>query len=80
MDPGDAASRRDVRTVEIGAAVLVGALLIAVPNAVLWIVEGILRIGGPGWAAANQAFFTATIVVATAVVIWRLVRARRRGI
>jgi cation transporter-like permease len=80
VEPGDAETRRDVRTVEIGSAVLVGVLIVIVPGVALWLVGHLAGFDGASWAATKQIVLVGTIVVGLAVAVWRLVKAGRRGI
>jgi len=80
MDPGDAGARSELQAVEIGAAVLVGGLIAIVPTIAMWLMGRTAGLTGPGWASATDMVQVVSIVVGIAVVVWRLVRARRCGL
>jgi uncharacterized membrane protein len=80
MEPGDAEVRREVRTVEIGTALLLGGLIAVVPSVVLWLVGLLVGVGSAGWDSARRAVPLAAIAVGVAVAVWWLLWARRRGL
>ncbi len=80
MDPGDAETRRDARTVEIASALVHFALIVIVPSVALWLVGHLAGFDGSGWATTRNVVMIGTIVVGVVVIVRRLVRAGRRGI
>jgi hypothetical protein len=80
MEPLSREARREARIVEISLAVFLGSAIVVVASVVLWLVGLAPDVGGPVWATTRQTTFQVSVVIGVAVVVWWLLRARRRGL
>lgn len=72
--------RRDARTVEIALAWLLGVVIVVVSTVGFWVVRWRFGLAGPHWDDAATAVFVIASAVGALVIVWRLVRARGRGL
>lgn len=80
MEPPSREARHDARIVEIARAVLIGGGVMVIPAVVLWLLGRAFGLSGQAWMTAIETTWVASIVVGVALIVWRLVRARVRGL
>lgn len=80
MEPVDPQVRRDMRTVVITRAVLLGGLIALGPSVLLWLLFRVTGADRREWAAVISTVQWAAIVAGVAVMLFVLLRAHRRGL
>jgi hypothetical protein len=72
--------RHDARTVEIALALALGALVLLVPAAGVYLLGWVLGFSGVGWESTRRAVLIVAAALGGSATVWWLVRARRRAL